>query len=217
MNDREATTFIDGALRHQPGIIAQNAALINGRGADQIGKYAQVEIFNPLKASFDKINRNPNLKLVSTADGSAADLVGSDFVLFNRGTKDYWILDAKPLFDQTKSVPTARAKGLFQYESSWFKTGVDGKWRNQGGMDFRKFIDDGAQRLVRFGEQGSEFNLTRIPLPSVLRATPDEALIGVRRFQTALQRSGDSHLKAYGDSLNGTLTFLKSKDAATRL
>jgi len=217
MSDRDATAFIDDALKNQPAIIGQNAALVYEKGGGQIGKFAQVEIFNPLKASFDKINKNPDLKLVTTADRSAADLVGTDYVLFNRGTKDYWILDSKPLFDQTKSVPTARAKGLFQYESQWFKEDVKGIWRNQGGQDFRNFIDDSARRLVNFGQAGSEFNLTRIPLPSIRRAAPEEAYFGVQRFQTALQRSGDSHLKAYGDSLNGTLKFLKSPGAAAKL
>ena len=105
--ETEAAGYIDQAVKNQGAVLRHNTMTAE-KSPDAIGKYAQLSIFNPLKTRFDMINKNPNMRLIATADGSATDLVGGDYVLFDRGTKNYWLLDSKPLFDQSKMVPTAR-------------------------------------------------------------------------------------------------------------
>ncbi len=221
MTDAEANQYLTGLINGQDRILAHNfkvAKIDEG----SIGKFAQSSIFKPLQTRFDALKTNKDLRLLAAGDGSALDAVGGDALMVNTRTKQMWLTDfkPKPYYSQKLGevevkgfVPQARANSVIEYDGTMFTNTGSGFRLNEHALDFRKFIDQSAGKLLSLGENPSLFSVTKTPPPHFMFSRPDDAIAGVSRFQQGLLQSGNRDLVSYGNNLNATLRYLKSPGA----
>src|SRR5262249_12214859 len=122
----------------------------------------------------------PDWEIFPTAVHSPADKAGADFLLVNKKTGEFHILDATSnpdkLTDPTsKNVASIRQKGIIHFDRTWFD--------RMGGLrvdDLDAAISSGAsgfekrlsQQLEELTQQASPFKLGETPFPDFRTSDP---------------------------------------------
>lgn len=220
-SEAQSSSYISGLESSQEAILRHNM-LAAKNASDSMGKFAQSAIFPHLKARFDSLVGNSNLKLFATQDLSAADHVGADYMLVRSGLKNaqglkesasVFPVDVKALGTIDRVVPTARARGVLDYPTEVFRK-VGDKWElNDRALSFNQFINKSAETLAGMAKHPMVFDLARHPMPFFRLEAPGKAAADISRFRQTLLQSTENHLPAYGDHLKGALKHLDSAKA----
>ncbi len=155
-----------------------------------------------------------------TAIKSPADAVGADYLLVNKKTGEFHLLDATSNPD--KMPPAIRAAGVIQFEPRWFD--ILGALRVEEFPEAQDFPGRLRQQLEGLTRTSSPFKLGECPFPDFRRLTPDEAKVQVDTFVSWLKekaRQGDpgsrDDLSGYAASLEkGASRFLEVSQVERR-
>ncbi len=162
------------------------------------GQYYVYEHTKTLLASMQKDSLiSPNWLILPTQAGSPADMIGCDYLLLNRKTGDFHLLDGTSNTQKAENpgaynVAAIRQNGLIYFEPKWFD--AMGKLKletDKSGLPLinddisnqvNKFNEDTKNMLYQLTSHNSDFNLTKTPLPSIKVLDPSQTHNEINNF-----------------------------------